>query len=57
MTQRLPTIGVRRESFQDHTYRWHYDLTRERRELALKMGAREITSREMIRIMRARVGR
>ena len=22
-------IGLRRESFQDHTYRWHYDLVPE----------------------------
>ena len=47
-------IGMPRDRFQEHAYRWHYDLTVERRVLAVEFGALEITTREMIRIMRAR---
>ena len=50
-------IGMPRRVFQDHAYRWHYDLTAPRRAMAVEMGALEISSRDMIRIMRARVGK
>ena len=50
-------VGMPRRVFQMHPYRWHYDLTEPRRTEAVKMGALEITSRQMIRIMRARVGK
>ena len=47
-------IGLRRESFQDHTYRWHYDLVPESRARAVELGAHEVTSRDMVRHMRTR---
>src|SRR5207237_1545343 len=47
-------IGLRRESFQDHAYRWHYDLVPEARAIAEQLGAQEVTSRDMVRRMRAR---
>ena len=48
-------IGRRRESFQEHAYRWHYDLTPDEREAAVALGAYEVSTREMVRTMRARL--
>ena len=48
-------VGMPRERFQDHTYRWHYDFTPELRAAAVELGAVEITSRELIRYMRRRI--
>jgi hypothetical protein len=47
-------IGRRRESFQEHPYRWHYDLTPDERAAAVDLGALEISTREMVRTMLAR---
>ena len=44
----------RRESFQEHPYRWHYDLTPDERAAAITLGAVEVSTRELVRTMRAR---
>lgn len=49
-------IGLRREWFQQHPRLPHYDVTPSRRAAAVAAGAREVDSRESIRIMRARTG-
>lgn len=43
-------IGLKREWFQAHSNHPHYDLTPKRRIMALKAGAVEISSREMLEI-------
>jgi hypothetical protein len=40
-------IGLKREWFQDHPTLWHYDLTPGRRTAAVRLGAREIMTREL----------
>ena len=40
-------IGLLPRWFQDHPVRWHYDLTPGRRGQAVRMGAREITFRDV----------
>lgn len=50
-------IGLRREWFQDHPRLPHYDLTARRRRAAIEAGAREIGSRELVQLMRARAER
>jgi hypothetical protein len=48
-------LGMRREWFQGAARgRPHYDLTAKRRRLALSLGAVEITSRELVRKLRAK---
>jgi hypothetical protein len=47
-------IGMKREWFQDHPVRWHYDVTDTRRRQAITLGAREITFREVAAIMESR---
>ena len=41
-------IGMKRQWFQDHPKVPHYDLTAKRRAVAVSLGAKEITSRELI---------
>jgi len=41
------TIGMPRQYFQDHPWRWHYDLPPTLRELAVAAGARELTIHEV----------
>lgn len=43
-------IGMKRSWFQGD----HYDLSLSRRKLAIQYGAKEITSRELVRIARPR---
>jgi hypothetical protein len=50
-------IGRRRETFQEHPYRWHYDLTPDERAAAVDLGACEVTTRDLVRTMRARIPR
>ncbi len=42
-------LGMPRRAFQDHRLVPHYDLTPEKRALAVQLGAREITSSELVR--------
>jgi hypothetical protein len=50
-------IGLRREWFQDHAALPHYDLTASRRELAVRAGAIEHSTREMGRWRAEHFGR
>ncbi|HEY6738767.1 MAG TPA: DUF4031 domain-containing protein [Actinopolymorphaceae bacterium] len=36
-------LGLKREWFQDHETRWHYDVTEAVRERALELGAQPIS--------------
>jgi hypothetical protein len=42
-------IGLSRSFFQNKRYLPHYDLTAQRRLLALRYGAQEVTSKELVR--------
>lgn len=44
-------LGLQTRWFQDHPYRWHYDLTPGRRSQAVRMGAREVTFRDVAALM------
>ena len=44
-------IGMKRESFQPKSFP-HYDVSKERRALAIKLGAKEIGRREVVAVMR-----
>ena len=39
--------GLKREWFQNHRIQPHYDITASKRVIALKMGAKELTTKEM----------
>lgn len=43
------TIGVSRRWFQDKRYK-HYDICKSKKALAIKLGAVEVSSRELIRL-------
>lgn len=43
-------LGLKRSWFQLHRRYPHYDLTPRRRRAAITLGAREVTSREFIRL-------
>lgn len=45
-------IGMRREWFQDHPEHPHYDLSKSKRALAVKNGAVEVNTYELIKIIR-----
>jgi hypothetical protein len=47
-------LGVPRRIFQDHPWRWHYDLPAHLREDAVRLGAREVTMHEVGALLRAR---
>ena len=47
-------LGVPRRIFQDHPYRWHYDLPAHLRARAVELGAREVTMHEVGYLLRAR---
>jgi Protein of unknown function (DUF4031) len=58
-------LGLRRSYFQPGRPRgdgspsphWHYDLTADKRQQAIRLGAQPVTSREVIEIIRAREAR
>ncbi|HEY3087575.1 MAG TPA: DUF4031 domain-containing protein [Jatrophihabitantaceae bacterium] len=50
-------IGMPRRLFQDHPWRWHYDLPRHLREQALRHGAREVTLHDVGALLRKRRNR
>lgn len=50
-------LGLRRSWFQkksDRDYRWHYDIVPSKRSEAVRLGAQEISRREMLPILDAR---
>lgn len=47
-------IGVPRYAFQDHPWRWHYDLPAHLRPLAIEQGAIEVTMHEVGALLRRR---
>jgi Protein of unknown function (DUF4031) len=47
-------LGLKREWFQDHAYRWHYDVTDTVRNRAIKLGATPITYRDAGRLITRR---
>lgn len=47
-------IGLRRSWFQNHTTRWHYDVTAGKRAQALRLGATSITWRDLAALTLAR---
>jgi len=42
-------IGHKRKWFQDHPTHPHYDVCKEKKQLAIKLGAVEVDDREIIR--------
>lgn len=47
-------LGLKREWFQDHPVRWHYDVTDTARRHAITLGAVEVTAREVASLLQAR---
>ncbi len=47
-------IGMPRRFFQDHPWRWHYDLPGHLRVLAVGLGAREVTLHDVGALLRRR---
>lgn len=47
-------IGVARKWFQHQSRFPHYDICKTKRALAVRYGAKEITSREIVKIVRGR---
>lgn len=40
-------LGLKREWFQNHTIQPHYDITASKREQAIKLGAKSISTKQM----------
>ena len=47
-------LGLRRSYFQDRVRTWHYDVTEGKRRQAVALGALELTTDEMVRLIRER---
>ena len=47
-------LGIPRRAFQDHPWRWHYDLPGHLRPTAVRLGAVEVTMHEIGSLMKAR---
>jgi hypothetical protein len=47
-------IGMPRRLFQDHPWRWHYDLPRHLREQAVHHGAHEVTLHDVGALLQKR---
>lgn len=47
-------IGMPRLFFQDHPWRWHYDLPAHLRATAIAQGAREVTMHDVGALLRER---
>lgn len=41
-------IGMKREWFQDHKYHPHYDVCKQKKQKAIKLGAVEVSDRQLI---------
>ena len=50
-------VGMPRRFFQDHPWRWHYDLPEPLREKAVAAGAVEVTMRQVADLLKARRNR
>ena len=48
------TLGIPLRAFQDHPWRWHYDLPGVMRPMAVEAGARVITMHEVGALLRQR---
>lgn len=46
-------IGVARKHYQVNSRYRHYDVCKSKRELAVKFGAKEISSKELVKIARS----
>lgn len=46
-------IGLRHEWFQDHPLRPHYDLMKNKKKKAVEAGAKKVSSREIVEILRS----
>jgi len=44
-------LGLKQPWFQDHLYRWHYDITPSKRAKAVQLGAVELSWGDMGRLM------
>jgi hypothetical protein len=47
-------VGMPRRFFQDHPWRWHYDLPEPLRKKAVAAGAVEVTTRQVAELLKAR---
>ena len=47
-------VGMPRRFFQDHPWRWHYDLPEPLRDKAVASGATEISMRQVAPLLRSR---
>lgn len=47
-------LGMPRVAFQDHPWRWHYDLPAQLRERAVDRGAREVTMHDIGALLKRR---
>ncbi|MGI8677234.1 MAG: DUF4031 domain-containing protein [Jatrophihabitans sp.] len=47
-------IGMPRVAFQDHPWRWHYDVPAHLRALAVEFGAREVTMHDVGDLLKRR---
>jgi hypothetical protein len=47
-------LGLQRRFFQDHPWRWHYDVPAHVRADAIRLGAHEVTVHEVGALLRAR---
>lgn len=47
-------VGMSRRAFQDHPWRWHYDLPGPLRARAIECGAREVTMHEVGALLKRR---
>lgn len=47
-------LGIPRRYFQDHPWRWHYDLPEPLRDQALALGARELRLHDVGALLKAR---
>lgn len=52
--QMADRLGVPRRFFQDHPWRWHYDLPAHVRAEAVGLGAQEVSMRTVGALLRAR---
>lgn len=49
-------VGMPRRFFQDHPWRWHYDLPEQLRARAVLFGAREVTMHEVGALLKHQKG-
>jgi chromosome condensin MukBEF complex kleisin-like MukF subunit len=47
-------LGIPRRFFQDHPWRWHYDVPRHLRDRAVELGAVEVDMHRVGTLLRAR---